>query len=212
VESGLLKVAPRGRIIGEIRLALKEERLLEILNLYRKYRILEQIIEGFQWKESLFEELLELKKVIDWHSVEFPEERLDYGWVFLMAILKSLKEPTAQEFVKEVSAPSWVRENLRYLYSLNRVRSRVKKARKPSEVYSALKDLHRSLLLILMIYRDVRERVKLFLENLRNFRVPPEEIENLRERGYEGKRLGEEIERIKRKRMDEAFSYIMERT
>ena len=50
VSLGLLKKAPRGRILNELRLALREERLLEILRLYKRYGILEQIIEGFVFK------------------------------------------------------------------------------------------------------------------------------------------------------------------
>ena len=212
VDLGLLKVAPRGRIISEVRLALKEERLLEILNLYKKYRVLEHIIEGFQWKEAMFEELLEFKKVADWHSLEFPQERIDYGWIYLMLILKSTKEPTAMEFLKESSAPSWVRENMPYLFMLKRIRSKIKKASRPSEVYRSLKNFHLSILLILMTSDEIRERVKLYLEKLRNFKLSVEEIEDLKSKGFEGKKLGEAIETLKCERMDRAFSYIMEKS
>ena len=212
VELGLLKVAPRGRIISEVRLALKEDRLLEILNLYKKFRVLEQIIEGFQWKESLFEELLELKKVTDWHSLEFPDERIDYGWVYLMLILRSTRESTAMGFLKETSAPSWVRENTPYLFMVNRFRLKLKKATKPSEIYRILKNLHLSVLLVLMTFGELREKVKLYLEKLRNIKIPGEQIEELKKKGYEGKKLGEAIEKLKSDQMDRAFSYIMEKS
>jgi len=69
VSLGLLKKAPRGRILNELRLALREERLLEILRLYKRYGILEQIIEGFVFKPDMENLLEKLKDIVSWHKI-----------------------------------------------------------------------------------------------------------------------------------------------
>jgi tRNA nucleotidyltransferase (CCA-adding enzyme) len=212
VSAGMLRKAPRGRITAEIRLALREERILEILWLYRKYRVLEEIIKGFQWKENLVQVLEELKKITDWHSLEFSEEKLDYGWLFLMVILSSVKKETATEFLRDVSAPSWVRENLSHLYRIDPLKERLKKSSRPSDIYEVLKGLHTGVLLLLMTDKEIREKVKLYLEKLRRVKIEEGEIKKLKEKGLRGKELGREVERLKREKMDRAFSVIMERS
>jgi len=212
VNLGLLEEAPRGRIMNEIRLALREERLLEILSLYRKYKILEHIIKGFHWTQTLEDRLLKLKKITDWHSLEFPSERLDYGWVFLMTILSAVKPEVSMEFLKDVSAPAWVRESMEDIYRrLSLVKAKLARAQKNSEVYRSLKGLHLSLLLILMAEEELKEKVRLYLEKLRFVKIPREEVEKLKDKGLTGRELGKEIERIKEELMDKEKSFIIER-
>ena len=213
VNLGLLEEAPKGRIMNEIRLALREERLLDILYLYRKYKVLEHVIKGFQWTQALEDRLLKLKKVTDWHSLEFPSERLDYGWVFLMLLLSTIRPEVSIRFLEDVSAPAWVRESMEELYrKLNTVRVKLSEAERSSEIYRALKGIHISLLLLLMTEEGLRDKVKLYLEKLRFVKVPRETIEKLKESGLEGKELGVEIERAKERLMDEEKSFIIERS
>ncbi|WP_170144730.1 CBS domain-containing protein [Hydrogenivirga caldilitoris] len=212
VNLGLLEEAPTGRIMNEIRLALREDRILEILSLYRKFKVLEHIIKGFNWTQNLEDKLVSLKKVTDWHSLEFPSERIDYGWVFLMVILSTIKPDVSMKFLQDVSAPSWVRESMESLYTtLNIIKGNLQKAERNSEIYKLLKGVHLSLLLILMSCREVQDKVKLFLERLRFVKVPPEAVREMKERGLEGRELGEEIEKLKERLMDEEKSFIMER-
>ncbi len=211
VNLGLLEEAPRGRIMNEIRLALREDKLLDILALYRRFKVLEHVIKGFTWTQHLEDRLLRLKRVIDWHSLEFPQERIDYGWVFLMVILSSVRPEVSLPFLEEVSAPGWVRENMVRVYrELNAIGEGLGRARRSSEIYRLLRGVHLSLLLILMTEPQVQEKVKLYLEKLRFVKVPGEVVKKLRESGLEGRALGEEIERIKEGLMDEE-SFIMEK-
>ncbi len=212
VNLGLLEEAPRGRILAEIRLALREDRLIEILSLYRKYRVLEHVIKGFRWNAHLEDKLLKLKKVTDWHSLEFPQERVDYGWIFLMLILSTVKYEVSVEFLKGVSAPAWVRENTARIYrDLEFFKKGLKSAQKNSQVYKLLKGVHISLLLLLMIEQDIRDKIKVFLEKLRYVKVPTEKVEELKSQGIEGRKLGMEIEKIKLDMMDQEKSFIMEK-
>ncbi len=213
VNLGLLEEAPVGRIMNEIRLALREERLLEILSLYRKHKILEHVIKGFIWTQPLEDKLLSLKKVVDWHILEFPSERIDYGWVFLMLILSQVKPEVSKKFLKDVSAPAWVRKGMEDIYrQIGKLKRELREAEKNSEIYKILKGVHLSLLLLLMTEEDLREKVRLYLEKLRFVKVPKEMVERLRQRGLEGKELGSEIERIKESIMDEGRSFIIERS
>lgn len=203
VNLGLLEEAPTGRIMNEIRLALREDRLLDILALYRRYRILEHVIKGFSWTQALEDKLLSLKRVVDWHSLEFPSERVDYGWIFLMLVLSTVKPEVSSKFLKDVSAPAWVRENMGNLYRLlGRVKRELRKAERNSQIYRALKGIHLSLLLLLMTEEDIREKVRIYVEKLRFVKVPSEVIEKLRAKGLEGRDLGREIEKIKESIMD----------
>ncbi len=213
VNLGLLEEAPRGRIMNEIRLALREDRLLDILALYRKFRVLEHVIKGFRWSQSLEDRLLNLKKIVDWHALEFPEERVDYGWVFLMLILSTVKPEVSLGFLADVSAPAWVRENMERVYrQLSSLKDALRSARKPSEVYIPLRGVHVSLLLLLMTEKDLREKVRLFMEKLRFVKVPPETIRSLEAKGLKGRELGAEIERIKLSMMDSEKSFIIKRS
>jgi len=181
----LLKKAPRGRILNELRLALREERLLEILRLYKRYGILEQIIEGFVFKPELESLLERLKDIVSWHKIEFPQEALDYGWVFLLLLLK---DTNGEDLLKDISAPSWVRESYKLMKeNLHNLISKLQKAQRPSEIYLLLKGKPMALLLILMLYQ--KEKVKLYMERLRFIKVDVERFKHLK-----GKELGEAIE------------------
>ncbi len=213
VNLGMLEEAPTGRIMNEVRLALREDRLIEILSLYRKFKVLEHIIEDFRWDPSLEERLIDIKRVVDWHSLEFPEERIDYGWIFLMLILSTVRPQVAESFLKKVSAPSWVRESMRVFYRrLSSVKEKLKGAERNSEIYRILKGLHLSLLLILMSCKEVQSKVKLYLERLRFFRLSREAVSRLKEEGYKGKELGKKIEELKEELMDGKESVIMNKS
>jgi len=177
VNLGLLEEAPRGRIMNEIR-----------------FRVLEHVIRGFQWTQNLEDRLLSLKKITDWHSLEFPRERIDYGWVFLMLVLSTVKPEVSLSFLTDVSAPAWVRDNMKKIYrDLGRIRRDLSSCTKNSEVYLLLKGLHLSLLLLLMTEKEVREKVRIYLEKLRFVKVSPEIIRELEAGGLEGRELGREI-------------------
>ncbi len=194
VSLGLLKKAPRGRILNELRLALREERLLEILRLYKRYGILEQIIEGFVFKPDMENLLEKLKDIVSWHKIEFPQEALDYGWVFLLLLLK---DTNGEDLLKDISAPSWVRESYKLMKeSLHNLISQLQKAQKPSEIYLTLKGKPTAFLLILMLYQ--REKVRLYMERLRFIKVDVEKFKHLK-----GRELGEAIERERLRLMDE---------
>ncbi len=199
---GVLKEAPKGRIATEIRLALTDPQVSEILKLYKKYGILEQIIEGFRWTEKLWERVEALKRIVDWHSVEFSEEKLDYGWIYLIALLEDIKPEKAQEFLRDVSAPSWVRENFGYIRQERSLIGKLAGADKPSLIYEILKGKHTGLLLYLMTEEEIREKVKLFIEKLRSIKLEKGEIEKLRGEGLEGKALGKAVEDLKKEKMD----------
>ncbi len=196
VSMGLLRKAPKGRLMNELRLALREEKLLEILRLYRKYKVLEYVIEGFEFRESMEASLEGLKEIINWHRIEFPQERIDYGWVYFLLLIKDLNKDTAESLFKDIGAPSWVRESYRLIKeSLHKVAQALEKAKKNSEVYLALKGKPIAFLLILMLYQ--REKVKLYLEKLRFVKVEAEKFKNLK-----GKELGRAIEEEKLRLMD----------
>ncbi len=191
-----IKLAPKGRLFNEVRLALMEERVLEILELYKKYRVLEQIIPGFVWSKDLEERLLKLKQVIDWHRIEFPKEALDYGWIYLMIIL--LRVDAGRELLVEMSAPGWVRSAYELCKKeLHRIRDSLQKAQKNSEVYDILKGKPLAPLLLLMTYEDIREKVKLYMERLRFVKADVSKFKHL-----EGRELGRAVEEEKKKIMD----------
>ena len=197
VELELLKKSPRGRILNELRLALREEKLLDILRLYKKYHILEQLIEGFRFSPELETLLEELREVVSWHRIEFPQESLDYGWVFFLLLIKDVKE--GEKLLKEISAPAWVRETYRLIKKdFHSLLSSLHKAQKNSEVYMLLNKKPTALLLLLMLYQ--KEKVKLYMEKLRHVKVDAKKFE-----GLSGKQLGEAIEREKMKLMDSLF-------
>ncbi|MFN3598961.1 MAG: CBS domain-containing protein [Aquificaceae bacterium] len=194
VSLGLLKKAPKGRILNEIRLALREEKLIDILRLYKKYHILEEIIEGFSFGREEEELIEKLRDIISWHRIEFPQEKLDYGWLYLLLLLQDTGE--SQKILEEISAPSWARESTHLMKeNLKDLVRQLQKAQKPSEVYLLLKGKPIALLLLLMLYQ--REKVKLYMEKLRYIKIDPSTFGNLK-----GKELGEAIEREKLKLMD----------
>ena len=206
VNLGLLEEAAKGRLMNEVRLALREEKLLEILGLYRKYKIFEHLIEGFRWSNKLEDRLLRLRRVVHWHSLEFPQEGVDYGWVYLLLLLSEVKPEVAREFLRDISAPSWIRKALDFTQTKAfHLRRRLEKAHKPSEIYTLLRPLQTVELLILMTCDNVMEKVKLYMEKLRNFKLTAEQIHSLKSKGYEGKALGQKVEEVKLKSMDESF-------
>ncbi len=206
VNLGLLEEASKGRLMNEVRLALREDRLLEILSLYRKHRVFEHLIKGFQWNQKLEDRLLRLRKVINWHSLEFPSENIDYGWVYLLILLSAVKREVAFEFLKDISAPSWVRDALDFsLSTVFRLKKELEGAERPSEIYTLLKGLRAPELLILMTCDNVADKVKLYMSKLRSFKLDRESVDSLKSKGYEGKMLGRKIEELKLEKMDSAL-------
>ncbi len=196
VEMGLIKRSPKGRLLNELRLALREEKLLEILKLYKKYQVLGHVIEGFEFKAEIETSLEKLREIISWHRIEFPQERIDYGWVYLLLLIKDLKKETGELILKDISSPSWVRESYKLVKeSLHRVIQSLKTSERNSEVYLTLKGKPTAFLLILMVYQ--RDKVKLYLEKLRHVRVEMEKF-----KGLEGRELGQAIEKEKLRLMD----------
>ena len=193
----LLKKAPKGRIFNELRLALREEKLLDILRLYKKYGVLEQIIEGFSFSYEIESLMDKLRDLVSWHMIEFPQEKLDYGWLFFLLLIKDLKG--GESLLRDISAPSWVRDSYKLLSEeLHKYIKDLQKAQKPSEIYLLLKGKPLAFLLFLMLYQ--KEKVKLFLEKLRHLKVDVEKF-----KGLKGKDLGKAIEKEKLKLMDELF-------
>jgi len=202
VNMGMLEEAPVGRILNELRLALKEDNIIAIFRLYRKYKILEHIFKGFRWDGKTEEGLFKLKRVIDWFSIEFPSERFDLFWLYILLILQKIDYNTAEATLRDMSAPSWVRKGFRVLYSEGHILKRkIREAKDSYELYSFLKPYHPAVLLFLMTDDDISERIKLFLERLRFIKPTEEEILKLKEEVKEGKALGEKIEDLKRKKM-----------
>ncbi|MFN7065079.1 MAG: CBS domain-containing protein [Aquificaceae bacterium] len=194
----LLKRAPRGRILNEMRLALREERVIDILRLYKKYQVLEQIIEGFNFGQDLEGLIEKMRHIVSWHRIEFPQERLDYGWVYLLLLIKDMGD-TGGRLLKDISAPSWVRESYRFIKEgLWDLIKELQRAKKPSEVYLLLKGKPIALLLLLMLYQEAK--VKLYMEKLRYVKVNTGTFKDLR-----GKELGKAIEAEKLSLMDSIF-------
>ncbi|MEZ0361616.1 MAG: CBS domain-containing protein [Hydrogenobacter sp.] len=196
---GLISSAPKGRIMNEVRLALREERILEILELYRKYGVLEQVFKGIKWSSKLEERLMNLRNVIAWHKIQFPKEVIDYGWVYLLVLLKDTDVQEGRAFLTEISAPAWVRETYEQIkMHYKDVTKKLFTARKNSEIYLSLKDKPLPFILLLMTEDSLKEKVKLYLEKLRSVKVDVEKF-----KGLTGRNLGEAIEKEKMRVMDE---------
>lgn len=196
---GLISSAPKGRIMNEVRLALREERILEILELYRKYEVLEQVFKGIKWSSKLEERLMNLRNVIAWHKIQFPKEVIDYGWVYLLVLLRDTDVQEGRTFLTEISAPAWVRETYEQIkMHYKDVTKKLFTARKNSEIYLSLKDKPLPFILLLMTEDSLKEKVKLYLEKLRFVKVDVEKF-----KGLTGRNLGEAIEKEKMRIMDE---------
>lgn len=196
VESSMLQKAPKGRLYNELRLALREENFYSILKLYRKYGVLNRLIPEFRESPALWERLDMLREVINWHKVEFPQEKVDYGWLLFLLLLSPMSEEKGLELLQGMSAPSWVREVFMLLKrELHRLREELSKAEKNSQIYRLLKGKPLAFLLLLMTYE--RERVKTYLEKLRFVKADVSKF-----KGLEGKALGRAIEEEKERIMD----------
>ncbi|NPA32419.1 MAG: CCA tRNA nucleotidyltransferase [Aquificae bacterium] len=192
---GLIGKAPRGRVLGELKLALREKRPLAVLELYKHYGVLGEVLGGFVWEDWLMRGIEEVSEL---HSERFPSERLQYGWLYVVA----LRPSEGERFFEEIGAPSFSREaSFFFKRDFRNVLKRLRFARSRYEVYRTLKSLPLGALLLLGAERSVRGKVFDFLENLRFFKVPRERVEELMKLGYRGKELGEKIEELKRELM-----------
>ena len=204
IKLGVLKNAPRGRIANELRLAMREENFLLILELYRKYKVLEQILpEGFQWsmvKERSLEKLHNLLK-------EFPEIKKP-GWVLFVNLLLGLKEEDALRFLKELSAPSEVVEIYEQAKrNLGRITGAVRRAEKPSKLLRLLKPYRPEAILIAASRTEeeqIKELLKFYLKELKPYKVKVD-VEKFRRMGLRGKELGKTIEGEKEEILNQVF-------
>ena len=203
VELNVLKSAPKGRIANELRLALREERFLDILNLYKEYKILEQLLPGgFQWSKVRFEELKRLKQLLE----EFPQIDIP-GWVLFIAILLQLEEEKALGVLKELSAPAKVRDIYRLAKrEAGNILRTLKGAKKPSDLVRNLKKYPPEVLLLVAAKGDryVENLVRFYLKELKPFKVKVD-VEKFKRGGLSGKELGKAIEEEKLKVIDLTF-------
>ncbi|HIO42291.1 MAG TPA: CBS domain-containing protein [Aquifex sp.] len=203
VDLGVLKNAPRGRVANELRLALREDRFLEILKLYKEYKILEQILpEGFQWSKIREEELKKLKSLLE----EFPEISIP-GWVLFISLLLGLEKEKALGVLKELSAPAKVREI--YLQAKDEtweILKTLKGAKKPSDLAVGLKRYHPETLLLVASKGDrrIENLVRFYLKEVKPFKAKVD-VERLKREGLKGKELGKAIEREKMRILDETL-------
>ena len=204
VSLGVLKNAPRSRIANELRLAFREENFLEILKLYKEYRVLEQILPSeFQWSMVHPERLKKLKKLLS----EFKDEVKYPGWVLFASLLLELKKETALSVLSELSAPSKVRES--YLQAKGeggKILKTLLGAKKPSELLKGLKNYHPESLLMIAS-RGGEKAINLarfYLRELKPFKVKVR-VDKFKKMGLKGKELGLAIEREKEKLIDEHF-------
>ncbi len=197
VRLGVLKNAPRGRIANELRLALREESFLDILKLYKKYGVLEQILpEGFQWSMVDEKALKRLKNLLDKH----PEVKIP-GWVLLVELLLPLKEEDALRFLKELSAPSEVFEIYRQAKrEAGKILRILNGEKTPYGLLKALKPYRDETLLLVASKGSpkVERLVEFYLSDLKPLKVKVD-VEKLKRAGLKGKRLGEAVEREKEK-------------
>jgi tRNA nucleotidyltransferase (CCA-adding enzyme) len=197
VELGVLKNAPKGRIANELRLALREERFLEILKLYKKFGILEQIFPpSFQWSMVNEEELKRLKKLLeDYPRISKP------GWVLLVALLLPMKKEEALKVLEELSAPAEVREiYLQAKEEAGKILRALKEAKTPSELSERLKPFRDETLLIVASKGSKRteQLIRFYLDNLKGAKVKVD-VEKFKKMGLKGKELGRAIEEEKKK-------------
>jgi tRNA nucleotidyltransferase (CCA-adding enzyme) len=203
VELGVLKNAPKGRIANELRLALREPKFLDILKLYKDYKILEQIFpEGFQWSSIQWEELKRLKNLLE----EFPEINIP-GWVLLVELLLSMKEEDALKVLSELSAPSKVREIYQTVRrDYGKILKTLKGAITPSELLKELKKYPDEVLLLIATKggEQIEKLVKFYLKELKPFKVKVD-VKPFLQKGLRGKELGEVIEKAKAEIIDRRF-------
>ncbi|WP_448584113.1 CBS domain-containing protein [Thermocrinis sp.] len=192
---GILRHASKGRLLNELRLVFREEKLLNILKLYKQYEILEQLIEGFQWTPNLETKLEKLREIISWHRIEFTDRVIEYGWLYLIIILENVK---GEDFLVGMNAPSWVRETY-YLYKTqaNEIIKKLQQSEKNSEIYLLLKKFREPFYLLIALNDRVRQKVILYMEKLSKVKVDVSKFA-----GMKGKELGMAIELEKLKLMD----------
>ena len=195
VELGVLKNAPRGRIANELRLALREEKFLDILKLYKKFGILEQIFPPtFQWSMVNEEELKRLKRLLDEYGrITKP------GWVLLVALLLPMKKEEALEVLKELSAPSEIKEIfLQAKEQAGKILRVLRSAKTPYELLKGLKPFRDETLLIVASKGSecTEKLIEFYLKGLKEFKAKVD-VEGLKRRGLKGKELGKAVEREK---------------
>ena len=200
VELGVLRNAPKGRIANELRLALREERFLEILKLYKEFGILEQLFpEGFNWNLIREDELKKLQDLLKEFDAKLP------GWVLLVYLLLPLDKEEVLQFLRELSAPAEVREIfLQAKENLGEILNILRHAKKPSQLREGLKPFRDEVLLIAAVKggKKIENLVRFYLKEIKPFKVKVD-TKPLLERGLKGKELGKEIERLKIQMLDE---------
>jgi len=158
--------------------------------------VLEQVLVGIRWSPQLEKKLLSLRDIIAWHRIEFPKEKIDYGWVYLLVLLQESEK--GMDFLVDISAPAWVRETYENIKKNKKdLTEKLLSARKNSEIYLLLKNKPLPFLLLLMTEKDLKEKVKVYLDKLRTVKIDPEKF-----KGLSGKQLGQFIEKEKMKFMD----------
>ena len=204
VELGVLKNAPPARIANELRLAFREENFLEILQLYKEYKVLEWILPPqFQWSMVQPRKLKRLKDLLE----EFKGEVKYPGWILFSSLLLELPKETALSVLAQLSAPSRVRES--YLQAKEEGGKIVKtllSAKSPSQLLRELKGYHPEALLMVASRGDrkLENIVRFYLKEVKPFKVKVDAQKFLK-MGLKGKELGEAIEKEKARILDEAL-------
>ncbi|NPB06987.1 MAG: CCA tRNA nucleotidyltransferase [Aquificae bacterium] len=191
---GYLKLAPRPRLLNELKLALREENAPLVLELYQRYGLLGQLL-GVDFNEELYR----VKEAMPLVRRLLPEGQ--EGWLYLVFLLKSAPDAA---LLKEMGAPAWAAEAHRFLKEeFGPLSERLKAARDAGSIYELLRPLRPHQLALLAPFYV--PKVELFLEKLRPFKLPPEELERLKRSGLKGRELGRAVEERKKELLTELF-------
>jgi len=203
VELGVLKNAPRGRLTAELRLALREENLPRIWELYARYGLDRGLFpEGVRLSNENLRKVARLFKL--WKEVGADPSLC--GWIALALLLSEAKEEEALQFLEELSAPSEVREVL-FRLKEGRLSDLPREVERPSDLKRRLKGFSDWALLAAAAAAGppLEKLILFYLKEVKPLKVKVDPGP-LKKRGLKGRELGREIEKLKDAELDRALS------
>ncbi|TDX45200.1 CBS domain-containing protein [Orenia marismortui] len=168
VDLDVIEKLSNNRLFNKLELGLKDRYPIKFINLLQEENILNYISKNISWDESKESLANNIKKVLRWLDELKVSFNFDEWILYLMVLISGVEEEDVKEFNKRFNLKNNISYRLLNTLDVDNIITKLDKVESNSEVYYLLEGLAiEDIVLILIKDFSLREKVRLYLEELR---------------------------------------------
>ncbi len=158
------------RIYHELKMIFLENNPLRVVRRLYEYGVLKELHPDINFSEGKAKLFDNLRKMIIWHKITSPNEKVDYSIAYFAAFLWNMPFEKAKELLIKWAAPENEKKLIFQIFDeAIKIAKLLLKVNKNSEIYNILKDYPTEFLLFLGAYNpDLKKKISYFILKLKN--------------------------------------------